>query len=102
MKVARKFLIVVMVALGTLICGFHKFAVTKAVSHAIFYGDFDFVPVARSVMLEIFIGSGEKVIAALKLWAAEEDAAVGVGRRAEFQAEDEIFRKILGGGKLLN
>jgi hypothetical protein len=38
----------------------------------------------------------------LKLPAADKDAAVGVGRRAEFQAQDEILREVLRGGELLN
>ncbi len=53
-------------------------------------------------MLQVFVRAGEGVVAALKLSAADEDAAVGVGRRAEFQAQNKIFREVPGGGKLLN
>src|SRR5947209_5246516 len=53
-------------------------------------------------MLEVFVRPCNKVIAALKLLAADEDAAVGVGRRPEFQAQDKIFLEVPGGGKLLN
>jgi len=53
-------------------------------------------------MFEIFVGAGDGVIAALQLPATDEDAAVGIGRRAEFQAQDEIFWEILRGGQLLN
>src|SRR5258706_489165 len=45
---------------------------------------------------------GAVVIAALKLWAPDEDAAVGVRRRAKFQAQDEILREILRGRNLLD
>ena len=70
--------------------------------HAASYRDFDFVPVAGPVIPQTFVGTGQGVVAALKLSAAQEDAAVRVRRGAEFQTQDEVLREVLRGGKLLN
>src|SRR5258706_1644802 len=82
--------------------GFQDFAVAEAVGHAIFDGDFDFVPVASAIVLQILIRAGERVITALQLPAAEEDAAVRIRRRAKFEAQNEILREILSSRKLLD
>src|SRR6266540_2400526 len=44
--------------------GFQYLAVAQAVSRAVCHGDFNFVPVARPVIPEIFVGASEGVIAA--------------------------------------
>src|SRR5881394_43048 len=80
---------------------FQNLSIAQAIGHAFVHGHFDLVPVASPVMLEVLVRAGERVIAALKLSATNEDPAIGVGRRAEFQAQDEVLREFLRGGNLL-
>ena len=64
--------------------------------------DDQFVPIARLVLLEIFIRAGERVVAALELAAADEDTAVGVGGCAKIEFEREVAREVARGAELLD
>ena len=56
----------------------------------------------RLVLLEVFVGAGERVVAALELAAADEDAAVGVGGCAEIELEREVAGEVARGAELLD
>ena len=60
------------------------------------------VPILRLVVLEVLVRPGERVVAALELAAAEEDAAVGVRRRAKIELEREVAAKVARRGELLD
>src|SRR5882672_1333096 len=66
------------------------FDVTGAMSHVVGNGNDDFVPILRLVLLQLRVRSCDKVIAALKLRFTDENAAIGIGSRAELQFEDEV------------
>ena len=73
---------------------FEDFAIARALGHAVLHGDLDLVPLLWLVLLQLQVGSGDEVIAALELRLADEDPAVGIHRRAEFELEHEVFRKL--------
>ena len=56
---------------------FQHFTVAGAVGDVVFHGDFDFIPILRPVFLELLVGSGDKVITALKLRLADESPCCG-------------------------
>src|SRR5438128_10442389 len=60
------------------------FAVAHAVRRSVFNDHLDFIPIASAIVLKLLVRAGEQVVAALKLPATHKDAAVGVGRGAEF------------------
>ena len=53
-------------------------------------------------MLEVFVRAGDEKVAALQLRLAQIDAAVGVGRGAEFEAQLKILGKLASGPERLN
>src|SRR5687768_10784805 len=82
--------------------GFEDFAVAGAMGDAVFHDDDHFVPILRLVVFQLFVRAGEGIIAALQLRFADEDAAVGIWRRAEFELEREIFGELFCRVKLLD
>src|SRR5436853_3071140 len=68
---------------GKLHRGFENFAVAGGVGFAALHRDDDFIPLLRFVLRELLVWPGEEVVPTLKLWLADEDAAVGVGGGAE-------------------
>src|SRR5208282_868561 len=82
--------------------GFEHFAIASAERLAAADGDDDLIPVLRLVMLQMVVRPRDEIVAALQLRPANEDAAVGVGRGAEFQFQDEILGEFARGGDLLN
>src|SRR6266853_3730104 len=78
------------------------FAVADAMGFAAFDRNDDFIPILSLVMFQVIVGAGEQVVAALELWLADEDAAVGIRRSAKFELEDEILRKFACGPKGLD
>lgn len=70
---------------------FQDFPVARAEGNAVGHGDLDFIPILRLVFLQVLVWPGNEIIAALQLRSADEYAAVGVDRGAEFQPEDEII-----------
>ena len=85
---------------------FHRsleyFTVAKAEGQPVFDRDFDFIPIARAIILQLLVRTGEKIVAALQLRTANEDAAVSVGRRAKFEPKDKVFWKFARRIDLLN
>jgi hypothetical protein len=55
----------------------------------------DLVPVLRPVFLQVLVGSGDEVVAALELRPAHVDATVGIHRGTKFQLQDEVLREFL-------
>src|SRR5689334_8013190 len=77
--------------LGQLERCFEHFAVARAAGGAVLGDDNQLVPILRLIAgLVVRRGAGEGIVAALKLRLAKEDAAVGVGRGAEFELEREV------------
>src|SRR5207253_5645197 len=62
--------------------------------------DLDLVPVLRLVFLQILVGAGHWVVAALELRLADENAAVGIDAGAELELEDEVLGKLFHGVEL--
>src|SRR5437868_1811889 len=60
------------------------------------------VPVLRSIFRQVLIGTGQWIVAALQLWLADEDTAVGVRSGSEFQLECEVLGELARGPHLLD
>jgi hypothetical protein len=54
--------------------------------------DDQFIPVQRSIALQVEVGTRDEEVAALQLRTANENAAVGVRTGAEFQPQFEVAR----------
>ena len=87
---------------GSLVGRFQHFAVARAMGRVALHRDDQLVPILRFVVLEILVRTGERIVAALELAAAQEYAAVGVGRSAKFQLEREVFGKVTSRIELLD
>ena len=53
-------------------------------------------------MLQLLVGAGKEVIAALELRGTDEDAAVGGRRGPELEPEEEVAGELLRGPELLD
>ena len=53
-------------------------------------------------MLQLLVGAGEQIVAALELWGTDEDAAVGGRRGPELELEDEVAWELLRRPELLD
>lgn len=73
------------------------FPVAGAEGDAVGDRDLDLIPILRPVFLQVLVWPSHEIIAALQLRPADEDAAVGIRRRAEFQPENEIVGEGLSG-----
>jgi hypothetical protein len=56
----------------------------------VLHGHDQFVPVLGTVLAQILVRPRERIVAALKLRLANEDATVGIRRRAELKLEDKV------------
>src|ERR1051325_1145057 len=82
--------------------GLKDFAGAHTVSGLAFNDDLKFVPITLTIVLQLFVRAGQRVVAALKLIAANKHAAVGVGRGAEFEAQSEVLGEFARGGNFLD
>src|SRR5262249_53980165 len=76
-------------------------AVAGAVSDVVLHHHHDLVPVLCLVLLQLLVRPGDQVVAHLQLRPAQEQAAVGVHRRPELQAQLEVLRELLHRPQLL-
>src|SRR6185295_5268147 len=72
------------------------FSVAGAMCDAVLHRDFDFIPVLRLVFFERLVRTGHEVVSTLELRLPDEDAAVRVDGRAEFQFETEVPGELAG------
>ena len=74
-----------------------QFAVAGAVRNTVLHRDLNFVPVLGAVFFQglVFVGAGDEVVAALELGLADEDTAVGAGRRAKLEAQHKVLGEFL-------
>src|SRR6267142_5410584 len=82
--------------------GLEHFTVAETEGGTVFDRDFDFIPFARAIVLQLLVRAGEKIVATLQLRTPNEDAAVSVGRRAKFEPKDKVFWKFACRIDLLN
>ena len=71
-------------------------------SHAVLHHHHDFVPILRLVVLKLFVRTSQRIVPALQLRLANEDAAVRVRCGAKLQLEREVFRELLRRPELRN
>jgi hypothetical protein len=82
---------------------FQDLAIARAARDSVLHRYFDQVPILRLVSPQFLVRTRDQVIAALELWLAKEDAAVGVDCCPKLQLQDEVLWKLLrrsraGGG----
>ena len=56
-------------------CLFEHLPIACTMRHVVPHGNDHFIPILRLIVLKVFVRSRQNVIAALKLWLADEDAA---------------------------
>ena len=87
---------------GEFECAFDDFPVAGANSHVVFDRDHQFIPILRFVLFKVFVGTSERIIAALKLWFPNKDSAVGVGGGSKLEFQHKVPRELLLGVELLD
>ncbi len=71
--------------------------ITGAMGHSVHYNNFNRIPILSPVLLQIFVGTSNQIIAALQLGFTNENTAVSIDRCTEFKSEDEVPGKALKG-----
>ena len=71
--------------------------ITGAMGHSVPYDNFNRIPILSSVLLQIFVGTSNQIIAALQLGFTNENTAVSIDRCTELKSEDEVPGKALKG-----
>ena len=81
---------------------FDDLPVAGANSDVVFGGNHQFIPILRFVLFKVFVGTSERIIAALKLWFPDKDPAIGIGGGSKLELQHKVPRELLLGVELLD
>src|SRR4051812_35461151 len=87
---------------GKLEVALEELTVARRPRDPVRHRDDELVPILGLVVRQRGVRASETVIAALQLWAAQVDAAVGVGCGAELQLQDEVLGELTSCPDLLD